>query len=332
MGRFFLLRASAVLCAALSILFAQTPTACAQGSCIVAVVNDLPITALEVSQRVRFTLLASRTPDTPDNRNRISRQALDRMIDERLQLAEAKRNGISVSKQEVDERLQQVEQSNGMPSGALEQGLRGAGIPISVFRNQLEANIAWSKLVIRKGRGSVNVSESEIDEAMRQFRTNARKPEGGGGPADVRLNMVQLLLPLPNNASPEEIERQKGVAQGIMSQAKTCADLRRACGKTKGCTSGDSDGVPVNALSPAIAEAVRGAAIGQPMGPYQVSDGKTNAMQIVAVCSREGESGMPSRDTVERSIQSSKLESQAQRYMREIRRNAVIDIRNNCKI
>lgn len=328
MGRFFPSGAVSVLFVALGILAFEPPMACAQGSCVVAVVNDLPITALEVNQRARFTLLTTRNADTPQNRETIARRVLEGLIDERLQLAEARRSGISISKQEVDERLQLVEQSNGMPPGALAQGLRNAGVPIEVYRTHLEANIAWNRLVLRKARGSFNVSESEVDEAMRQARATARKTDGGGGPVDMRLNMVQLLLPFPNNASPEEIERQKGVAQGIMSQAKSCTELRRVCDKTKGCTAEDSLNVPAAALPPVMADAVRGAGLGQPLGPYQAG----NKIQIVAVCSREGEAGMPNRDTVERRLQNEKLGSQAARYMRELRRNAVIEMRNNCKI
>lgn len=328
MCRFSLLRAFALVFAAVAAFGVAAPPAGAQGSCVAAIVNDLSITSLEVNQRARFTLMVSRAPDTADTRDRASRQMLNTMIDERLQLAEAKRLGISVSTQEIDERIQQIEQSNGIPTGGLAQGLRGAGIPISVLRNQIEANIAWSKLVLRKVRGSITVSDAEIDEAIRQARAGGTKSDDRGGlTGDARLNMVQLLLPLPNNASAEEVERQKGVAQGIMSQAKTCADLRRVCGRTKGCTSGDSDGVSVSALPPAMAEAARGAAIGQPLGPYQAG----NAMQIVAICARDATGG-PSREVVERRLQSKKLEDAAVRYMREIRRNAIIDIRNNCKI
>ncbi|MCW5746093.1 MAG: peptidylprolyl isomerase [Alphaproteobacteria bacterium] len=429
MHRLFLLRALVVVVAGLGGLSAAAPPVCAQGQCIAAMVNDLPITGFDLSQRVRFALLASRVADTADNRDRIGQQVLRNMIDERLQLADAKRNGISVSRGEVDERLRQIEQANGMPPGGFEQVLRGAGISINVLRSQIEANIAWSKLVLRKVRGGIGVTEPEIDEALRQIKSNAGKSEnrvaeifiavdrpdqadealrtarriveqlragapfaamvqqfssgasaaaGGdlgwvlpgtldpavdaaiarlgvnqvsdpvrtqagwhilkllaqrsigqpGNPAGIRLNMVQLLLPLPNNSSPEEIERQKGVAQGLMSRSKSCADLRRVCNGTKGCTSADSESVALGALPPAIAEAARTAGIGQSLGPYQAG----NAIQIVAVCSREGDGGLPSRDAVERGIQSSKLEAAARRYMRDIRRNAVVDIRKNCRI
>ena len=429
MRRFFLLSMLAALVTGLGTLFAAAPPACAQGHCIAAMINDLPITAFELTQRSRFALMISRVPDTAENRERVSRQVLRMMIDERLQLDDAKRNGISVAQSEIDERVQQLEQSNNMPPGGAKALLGNAGIPFTVLTDYFRAGAAWTKLLQRKIRVGVGVTDPEIDEALRQIKANVGKTEnrvaeiflavdkpdqadealrtarriveqlrggaqfpamvqqyssgasaaaGGdlgwvlpgtidpaldsavaklavnqvsdpirtqagwhilkllaqrpygraGTPAAIRLSMVQLLLPLPVNSTPDEIERQKGIAQGVISQAKSCADLRRVCAKTKGCTSADSENVAVGQLPPAMTEAVGSAAIGQGLGPYHVG----NAIQLVAVCSREGDGGLPSRDAIERSIFATKMEGAARRYMRDVRRNAVIDMRSNCKI
>jgi peptidyl-prolyl cis-trans isomerase SurA len=55
-------------------------------------------------------------------------------------------------------------------------------------------------------------------------------------------------------------------------------------------------------------------------------------MQIVAVCSREGGGNLPSRDAVQQTIFVSKLEAAARRYMRDLRRNAIIDMRKDCRL
>lgn len=430
--RFSLPSILAALLAAVGASCVMAPPTWAQGHCVAAMVNDLPITAFELSQRVKFSLLVGRVADSADNRDRIARQVLRQMIDERLQLDDARRNGISVAQSEIDERLQRLEQDNGMPPGGAQASLARAGIPLTVLTDSFRAQIAWSKVVLRKVRASVNVSAPEIDESLRQLRVNVGKSEnrvaeifiavdkpdqadealrtarriqdqlrggapfpamvqqfssgasaanGGdlgwvlpgaldpaldaaiarmsvnqvsepvrtqagwhilkllgqraygraGGPSnasDVRFNMIQLLLPLPPNSSPDEVERQKGVAQGIISQSKSCTDLRRQCDRTKGCTSSDSEGVSPSALPPAIGEAARNAGIGQGLGPYHAG----SAMQVVAVCSREGDGGLPSRDAIERNIMMTKLEAAARRYMRDVRRNAIIDIRKDCRL
>ncbi len=432
MRRFLPLTAFAVLLAGLTTSFVAITPVCAQSHCIAAKVNELPITGFDLSQRVRFGLMLARLPDTADNRNRVAQQVLRQMIDERLQLDDARRNNITVAQSEVDERVQQLEQANGMPPGGLRAALANANVPFSVLTDQLRAGIAWNKLVRRKVRVGIDVTDPEIDESLRQIKANLGKSENrvaeiflpvdrpdqanevlrtarriqeqlragapfpamvqqfssgpsaaAGGdlgwvlpgsldpaldaaiarlgvnqvsepirtqagwhilkllaqrpygraanPANVRYNMLQLLLPFPANSSPDEIERQKSLAQNVMSQSKSCADLRRICNRTKGCTAADSEDVSMGDLqqrAPAIAEAVRSAGIGQALGPYHAG----SAMQIVAVCSREGEGGLPSRDAVQQNIFVTKLESAARRYMRDLRRNAVIDIRKDCRI
>ncbi len=63
--------------------------------------------------------------------------------------------------------------------------------------------------------------------------------------------------------------------------------------------------------------------VGGTAGPFRVAEG----LQIVAVCSKEGTGGMPSRDVISQQILLQKLEAASRRYMRDMRRVATIDIK-----
>jgi peptidyl-prolyl cis-trans isomerase SurA len=63
--------------------------------------------------------------------------------------------------------------------------------------------------------------------------------------------------------------------------------------------------------------------VGGTAGPFRVAEG----MQVVALCSKEGAGGLPSRDVVSQQILLQKLEAASRRYMRDMRRVATIDIR-----
>ncbi|QQS12906.1 MAG: peptidylprolyl isomerase [Rhodospirillales bacterium] len=415
---------------ALPLAFAAS-AAGAQEHCIAAMVNDQPITGFEHGQRVKFVMLSTRMADSPENRQRVAQQVLRQMTDERLQLDDAKRAGVSVAQSEVDDRVGKIEDLNNMPSGTIRAQMAGSGIAYSVLTDQIRAAIAWEKIVRRKVRQGLDVTEPEIDEALRLMRANIGKSENrvaeifiavdrpdqadeglrnarrvleqlrGGTPfpdvarqfsqgatasnggdlgwvlpgtldpaldaaiaalqpgkisdpirspagwhilalvdrrpfgkasggGDLVLTMLQLLLPLPANSTAAEVERQKGVAQVVMSQARSCADLRRQCDRTKGCSAKDTEVTTgqLRASSPAIAEQAASAALGTPIGPFQAG----TAIQIVAVCSKEQDTGMPSRDTIRQGIFERKLESAARRYMRDLRRTSVIEMRKNCKI
>src|SRR2546430_11598387 len=97
--------------AALAVLAAAAP-ALAQGRQqprpqgdvlrIAAVVNDDVVSYLELQGRVRLTFVTAGLPPTQETAQRLQPQILRNLIDERLQLPEAHRLGITVPDQEVD--------------------------------------------------------------------------------------------------------------------------------------------------------------------------------------------------------------------------------------
>lgn len=393
---------------------------------IIANVNSQGITQYELNQRIKLTMLSSRIADTPANRAQVQRQVLRQMIDERIQVDEALRSQIKPTAGEVRERIQQLEQANRMPTGGIEQALRGAGVEMTVLTSQIEASIVWGKLVRRKVRGTIDVTDAEIDEVLNQLRRNVGKSEnrvaeiflavdrpdqadealrnaqrileqirvgtpfavmaqqfsqaasaanggdlgwilpgqldpaleaaitrlqpgrvvdqpvrtasgwhilalvdrrtfgaGSSNPAEVRVNLTQLLMPLPPNASQDEIARGTAEAQRIIAQVAKCDDLRAAAAKTRGATSSDKDKLRVGDLPPNVAQQIGSTPVGRAIGPFAVE----GAIQILAICSKEGDGGLPSRDAIQQQILSGKLEGAARRYMRDLRRAAIIDVR-----
>jgi peptidyl-prolyl cis-trans isomerase SurA len=393
---------------------------------IIAHVNSQGITEYDLTQRIKLTMLSSRIADSPANRAQVRRQVLRQMIDERIQLDEAQRAQIKVTKEEVKERVQQLEQANNMAPGGVEQALRGSGIEMAVLTDQIAASILWNKLVRRKIRGTIDVSDAEIDEAMNQVRRNVGKSENhvaeiflavdrpdqadevqrnaqrileqirvgtpfgvmaqqfsqsasaatggdlgwvlpgqfdpaieaaiaklqpgrvteqpvrsaagwhilalidrrtfgaaGGNPAEVRVNVVQMLLPLPPNASAAEIERGKAEAQKIMGQVTKCADLRTIGTRTRGATTSEKEKLRVGDMPPNVAQQMTATPVGRAFGPFAVE----GSIQILAICSKEGEGGLPSRDAIQQQILATKVEAAARRYMRDLRRTAIVEIR-----
>lgn len=394
---------------------------------IIANVNSQGITQYELAQRIKLTMLSSRIADTPASRAAVQRQVLRQMIDERIQLDEAQRAQIKVSQGEINERVQQLEQANRMAPGGIAQALRGSGVEMSVLTSQIEASIAWGKLVRRKVRGQIDVTDAEVDEALNQIRRNLGKSEnrvaeiflavdrpdqadevlrnaqrileqirvgtpfsvmaqqfsqsasaasGGdlgwvlpgqfdpaleaaiarlqpgrvvdqpvrsasgwhilalvdrrtfgaasaGNPAEVRVSVVQLLLPLPPNASQDEIARSTAEAQKIMAQVSKCADLRALAARTRGATTSDVDKLRVGDLPANVAQQIAATPVGRALGPFALQ----GSIQILSVCRKEGDGGLPSRDAIQQQILTGKLEGAARRYMRDLRRTAIIDIR-----
>ena len=101
-------------------------------------------------------------------------------------------------------------------------------------------------------------------------------------PEDIRIDVVQLLLPLPRDAAAEEIARRAADAKRIVDQVSHCEDLRSIAQRTPDASVSAKDWLRVGDLPANIAQQLMAVPIGRAVGPFALH----GTIQIVAVCSR----------------------------------------------
>src|SRR5690348_7428138 len=131
----------------LGVILALAGACQAQETRIAAVVNNDIVTADDVDARILLLMRSSGIPDTPQNRQQLHRRVLQQLIDEKLEMQEAKRFKVTADKSEVDKALNNIETRNNMQKGGLDQYLKAAGIPLSTLADQVTASIVWNKVV-----------------------------------------------------------------------------------------------------------------------------------------------------------------------------------------
>src|SRR3954451_13065983 len=124
---------------------------------IAAVVNDEVVSVFDLVSRMQMVMLSSNIPDTPELRERMGRQVLRSLIDERLQMQEAKRQNVTVTDADVEKALQQIAQQNNMSTEQLTGLLKSRGIGRSALVDQVKATLVCSKLVRRQAAQTVDV-------------------------------------------------------------------------------------------------------------------------------------------------------------------------------
>lgn len=165
---------------------------------IVATVNDDIVSFLDLIARTRLAIVASRLDDSLETRQRVARQVLRSLIDEKLQMQEAARQNIRVSDTELEEAIQRIEAANRMQPGQFRQFIASAGIPLSSALDQIRANLAWNKVVRRKLRPMVDIGDTEIDEQLAKIRANIGKPEN---------RVAEIFLAVDNPDQAPEVQR-----------------------------------------------------------------------------------------------------------------------------
>lgn len=170
-----------------AIAITQSPVAHAQTSqSIIAVVNEDAITSFDVEQRINMLLLTSGLQNTSDERERLNPRVIQALIDEKLKLQEARRLGISLTQEELDDAIQGLERSNGLEAGGVPDFARQNNVSPEALFNQIRADLTWQKLLAQTERNDIRIDADQIDEVMSDI-------EAGEGQTEYRLAEIVLL-------------------------------------------------------------------------------------------------------------------------------------------
>ena len=85
------------------------------------------------------------------------------MVLDEIQLQEAKRMGIQIDDQRLDQAIESIAKENGQTLEQLRASLQQQGIHYPVFREQIRKEIAISEARNAQVRRRVNISPSEVD-------------------------------------------------------------------------------------------------------------------------------------------------------------------------
>jgi peptidyl-prolyl cis-trans isomerase SurA len=187
---------------------AQPPAGRSPEMRIAAVVNDEVVSVFDLVSRIRILLLSSNITDTPEARQQMVPQVLRALIDERLELEEAKRESVTATDAEIKRALDQIEKQNNMKPGQLNEFLKARGIDRSSLIDQLTASIEWAKLVRRKAAQTIDIGDDEIDAAMKRVKANAKEPES---------RVAEIFLTVDNPAQDGDV---RGLAERLTKQMR----------------------------------------------------------------------------------------------------------------
>lgn len=244
---------------------AQTPSK-ASASGIVAVVNDQAITSYDLTARIKFILATTQISSAPESLARIRPQIIRALIDERLQWQEAQREGIEVGEKEITQAIAAIETQRGMKAGDISRMLAHNNIPPETFTNQLRSQIAWGKLVGKKLRTRVSVSDEEVEQMAEKM-----------GRPQIKQEMEIALLQLPVDKPAREAE-VRAAAEKLVLDVRGGANFEEVSRQFAGASArGDgklaSFWVRPEQLDPAIAAAIKGAQAGFISNPLRNAGG-----------------------------------------------------------
>ena len=254
----------ALLVAALLVLPGHARAAGADG--IAAVVNDQPVLMSAVADRMKLLMVSSGMPNTDETRTKIRPQVVNMLIDETLRTQEAAAQKIAVDDAAIDEGFAGIAAQNNMEPEKFRAVLRQSGINEKSLRDQIRAQIAWSRVVQERLSDQVEISEFDVETTEQRLRANIGKAE---------FLAAEIFLPVD---APGDEGDVKQLADRLVKQLRgggarfsaIASQFSQAAGASKG---GDLGWVQEGQLAPELDTALAALQKGEVTDPVRTLTG-----------------------------------------------------------
>jgi len=188
---------------------------------IVAVVNTDVITMKELNDRIQIIEQRMRRQNMQvPPRDLLQKQLLERLIVNRAQMQMARDLGVRVDDTMLDRAVARIAEQNGITVQALRDQLERDGVSFARFRDEIREEITLQRLREREVDNKLQITESEIDSFLAS--STARSAD-----AQQEINIAQILVRVPENASAQQIADRKKRAEQAIEQLKSGGEFAK---------------------------------------------------------------------------------------------------------
>jgi peptidyl-prolyl cis-trans isomerase SurA len=193
-------------------------------------------------------------------------QVLRNLIDETLQIQEAKVQKIEVTPDEVEQTFTRLSTDRFKQSPAdLDKYLRSIGSSSTSLKRQIEGELSWNNLIQRNVEPFVNISEEEVNELYQRLQASR-------GTAEYRIGEIYL------SATPETraavAQNAKKIVDQIHAGGSFLAYARQFSEASTAAVGGELGWIRLEQLqNPTLETAVQQLQPGQLAGPIEIPGG-----------------------------------------------------------
>jgi peptidyl-prolyl cis-trans isomerase SurA len=275
---------------------------------VVLVVNGEIITDYDIEQRTKFNTVAAHKTSS-------RQEVIEELIDDKLKVQVARRYKIDVTDADVESSFGDMARRMHVTADQLTQNLAQSGIDAKTLKARVRADLSWQYIIRGKFQSSLQVSEkSVLDEIATE-----KKTEGGDVGYDYTLRPILFVVPRGNTALQEA--RRKD-AEALRSRFTACdtgllfARSLRDVAIREPIVKNSSD------LVPALRQILDKTEIGHLTPPETTPQG----IELFALCEKkETKNETPEKRQAREKIFSEQFEAKAKNYLRELRRQAMIE-------
>jgi peptidyl-prolyl cis-trans isomerase SurA len=197
---------------------ARVPHAVVPLDRVIAVVNDEALTSYDLEEQKRTVLQQMRAQKVrPPPEDVLDKQLLERLVTQRALMQYAKETGIRIDDVQVERTIQRIAQENKMTPAQFRQAVEREGISFDKYRDEIRNEITLQRLREREVDSRISVSDAEVDNFLATVASQA------GG--ETEYHLAHVLVIVPEQASPEQIEAKRQRAEEALKQIRGGAEF-----------------------------------------------------------------------------------------------------------
>lgn len=276
---------------------------------VVAFVNGEPVTTLDLAHRAKFLQLSTKKPAS-------AKEAFDSIVDEILEIKEAKRFGLDVPDKDIENSYKGVASRMGIEPDKLTQILSTDGSSADTLKRRLRAQLAWNWLVRSRYKSSLEVGDKDVETQAQLHNADAKLTTG----FEYIMRPVVFIV---QRGSPEAaLEARKREAEGLRGRFLNCTDGVAFARALADVAVRDQ----VSKFSADLPQQLRDILDNTATGHLTPPEVTTEGVQMFAVCAKkETKTETPEMREIREQMFQQKFGARAKRYLDELRRAAMIE-------
>lgn len=278
---------------------------------IVAIVNEDVITRSELSLQINILKAQNADVIARFSPAELRKQALNSLINKKLQLQIAKLAGVKVTDAELDSAITTVAEQNQVGVSDLYKRLAQEGMTVAAYRKEMREEMIVHKLQQQEVVSHIKLTPQEMSHFMQDANAASQ------GPQSYRLQ--DILVPLNDHPSKKAVAAAKSVANDIMATLQAHKSLSTA--QLKATQNQDLGWRRFAEIPSLFAPAVQHMQVKQVAGPFEAGNG-IHVIRLQALRSESGNA--PNKQQIEEMLLQRKFVQAVQTWLSKLRSQAFI--------
>ncbi len=303
-------------------LFSQTVNASILLDRIVAVVNKEVITWSELYKTMEYEATDKIRGLNEQERLKIFKDNekifLEQLIDQKLQIQEAERLGYEVTKEEINEAIENIKNKYSLTDNEFEASIKKEGMTFEEYKEKLSEQILISKFLNRQIRSKIVISDEEI---KRYIELNKDKLDNSDS---FRIRQIFFKNPLRDEDRIKVEEKAKLIIQKLNEGEDFSTLAKEFSEDPSSKIGGDLGLIKKNLLANEFIKVLSQLEVGQVSEPFWTDNG----LHIIKLEEKvTAKSNEQIKEDIRQQLLEIKFAEKYRDYIKSLREKARIDIR-----